>query len=77
MQEIGTVSNVAYQLDLGLSTLFDIEDERLFKTSLRLVKSQEGLVGSLWRLVIGCRQDQLERVGLSQLDLLADGLLRR
>jgi hypothetical protein len=68
---------MAYQLDSRLAALLDSKDERLLKTSLGLVKSEEGLMRSLCCLVLGGRQKQLERVGGAELDLLAEGRSRR
>lgn len=68
---------VAYQLDLGLATLLDIEDERLLKTSLGFVQSQEGLVRSLCCLVLGSGHDQLQRIGRAKLDLFVQARDRR
>jgi hypothetical protein len=68
---------MTYQLDSSFATLLDSEDERLLKTSLGLVKGEEGLVRSLCCLVLcGC-QKHLEGVGRTKLDLLAEGHSRR
>lgn len=63
---------IAYQLDSRLATLLDSKDKRLLKTGLGLVKGKEGLVRSLRCLVLGGCQEQLERVGGAELDLLAE-----
>lgn len=68
---------MAYQLDSRLAALLDSKDERLLKTSLGLVKSEEGLMRSLCCLVLGGRQKQLQRVGRAELDLLTEGRSRR
>jgi hypothetical protein len=61
-----------YQLNSSLATLLDSQDERLLKTSLGLVKGKEGLMRSLCCLVLGGCQEQFERVGRTELDLLAE-----
>ena len=68
---------VAYQLDLGLTALLNIEDERLLKTSFGFVQSQEGLVRSLCCLVLGSGHDQLQRIGRAKLDLFVQARDRR
>lgn len=68
---------MAYQLDSCFAALLDGEDERLLKTSLGLVEGEESLVRSLCCLVLGGCQEQLERVGRTKLNLLAEAHFRR
>lgn len=68
---------MAYQFDLGLAAVLDTEDEGFLEASLGFVKSEEGLVRPLCCLVLGGCHDQLERVGGTELDLLAEMGFRR
>jgi hypothetical protein len=63
---------MTYQLNSSLAALFDSQYERLLKTGLGLVEGEEGLVRSLRCLVLGGCQEQFERVGRAELDLLAE-----